>query len=130
MRQHGLLFPLTLQKQPVTLTLGNLKMKKTFKLLSPEGEIYESSIPGELGGNKKAKIYGKLSCPAANSALAKGYAQHRVFFENETTAIAAGYRPCGRCLKDRYAVWAKGGAPGSTDYPWMITPKLKKGPTR
>lgn len=100
-------------------------MNKTYKLLSPNGEIYESATPGELGGNKKAKIYGKLTCSAANGAIEKGYANHRVFFENETKAIAAGYRPCGRCMKEQYAIWAKGGAIESTQYPWKILPKNK-----
>jgi methylphosphotriester-DNA--protein-cysteine methyltransferase len=26
-----------------------------------------------------------------------GYVSHRVFFADEPTAIAAGYRPCGVC---------------------------------
>jgi methylphosphotriester-DNA--protein-cysteine methyltransferase len=76
-----------------------------YKLLSPTGEIYLSEIPGVLGGNKKAEIYGKLDCSAANSALSKGYAQHRVFFATEEDAISAGYRPCGRCLRDKYKAW-------------------------
>jgi len=46
-------------------------MNKTYKLLSPSGDIYGSTTPGEMGGNKKAKIYGKLSCSAANRALEK-----------------------------------------------------------
>ncbi len=100
-------------------------MKKTYKLFSPGGDIYESTTPGELGGNKKAKIYGKLSCTAANGAIEKGYAQHRVFFENEKIAIASGYRPCGRCMKDQYAIWAKGGVLGSEQYQWLILPKKK-----
>ena len=53
----------------------------------------------------KAKIYGRLDCSAANSALSKGYAKHRVFFANEADAIATGYRPCGRCLRDKYNEW-------------------------
>lgn len=76
-----------------------------YKLLSAQGDIYLSEAPGTLGGNKKAKIYGKLDCSAANAALSKGYAQHRVFFATEEDAIAAGYRPCGRCLRDKYKAW-------------------------
>lgn len=98
-------------------------MSKTYKLLSPNGGIYESEVPGELGGNKKAKIYGKLTCTAANGAISKGYAQHRVFFENESKAIEAGYRPCGRCMRDEYVVWSKGGIVRSEQYPWSILPK-------
>ena len=77
-------------------------MRKTYKLLGAGGQFYKSSVPGALGGNSKAQIYGKLDCSAATAALPKGYAAHRVFFLNEGEAIAAGYRPCGRCLKDRY----------------------------
>ena len=100
-------------------------MTKKYKLLSQNGDIYESEAPGELGGNKKAKIYGKLTCTTANGAIEKGYAQHRVFFENESIAIAAGYRPCGRCMKEQYAIWSKGGDVGSVQYPWNILSKKK-----
>lgn len=30
---------------------------------------------------------------------------HRVFFADEQTAIAAGYRPCAVCLRERYREW-------------------------
>lgn len=32
----------------------------------------------------------------------------RVFFADEQTAIAAGYRPCAVCLPDRYRAWKAG----------------------
>jgi methylphosphotriester-DNA--protein-cysteine methyltransferase len=52
------------------------------------------------------KIYGRLDCPAALRAISHGgYVRYRVFFVDEETAIAAGYRPCGACCKDRYRVW-------------------------
>ena len=36
-------------------------------------------------------------------AIEKGqYVQYRVFFKDEETAIAAGYRPCGICMKEKY----------------------------
>jgi methylphosphotriester-DNA--protein-cysteine methyltransferase len=78
---------------------------KKYKLLSGSGELIFSNIPGVLGGNSKAKIYGKLDCSAANSALSKGYADHRVFFASENDAIEARYRPCGRCMRPQYNAW-------------------------
>jgi methylphosphotriester-DNA--protein-cysteine methyltransferase len=30
---------------------------------------------------------------------------HRVFFEDEAAAVAAGYRPCGVCMPEEYAAW-------------------------
>ena len=57
---------------------------------------------------KKLKIYGKLDCPSANRWINKGYyVQNRVFFENEDTAIEAGYRPCAVCMKKEYKKWKK-----------------------
>ncbi len=51
-------------------------------------------------------MYGRLDCPTALRYLAKGqYAAHRVFFADEATAVAAGYRPCGSCLPDEYRAW-------------------------
>ena len=32
----------------------------------------------------------------------------RVFFADAETAWAAGYRPCGACLRDEYKVWKAG----------------------
>ena len=78
---------------------------KRYRLLGPDGVGYLSNQPGALGGNRKLKIYGHLDCWSANRALAKGYAQHRVFFTDEQAAIAAGYRPCGHCMRDRYRAW-------------------------
>ncbi|MBE1556885.1 Ada metal-binding domain-containing protein [Sporosarcina limicola] len=31
--------------------------------------------------------------------------KQRVFFADEQTAIAAGYRPCAVCLPEKYALW-------------------------
>ena len=48
-------------------------MTKTYKLMAADGSTITSTVPGTLGGNRKAKIYGLLTCTAANAALAKGY---------------------------------------------------------
>lgn len=80
--------------------------KKTYKLIGADGRTYISDQPGTLGGHNKLKIYGKLDCPSALRYLAKGqYAEHRVFFKDEATAKAAGYRPCGVCMKEAYKLW-------------------------
>lgn len=95
---------------------------KTYKLLSSEGVIVESKEPGVLGGNSKARIYGRLDCSAANGALSKGYAEHRVFFASENDAKKAGYRPCGSCMRGEYKEW-KAGPKGRPDYDWINIPK-------
>lgn len=79
---------------------------KLYRLLNAKGEIYLSENPGLYGGNKKLKIYGKLDCPSALRWIKEGYyVQNRVFFATEEDAIAAGYRPCGVCLPEKYAEW-------------------------
>jgi len=95
---------------------------KTYKLRTADGTVVESQTPGLLGGNKGLKIYGRLDCRSANAALPKGYAKNRVFFADEATAIAAGYRPCGTCMKERYAQWKREGIPGTAEYPWLELP--------
>ena len=78
----------------------------SYTLLDADGRPYRSEIPGQWGGHRRSKIYGRLDCPSALRALARGqYTRHRVFFPDEATALAAGYRPCGSCSKDRYAAW-------------------------
>lgn len=79
---------------------------RRFTLLSPDGTPYASATPGTLGGHRRSKIYGRLDCPGALRWIARGaYVTHRVFFADEATAIAAGYRPCANCLPRQYAVW-------------------------
>lgn len=55
-----------------------------------------------LGGNRPAKIYGRLSCTSGKRMKA----ENRVFFQNEAAAIAAGYRPCGHCMRKKYMEWS------------------------
>ena len=83
-----------------------------YTLLGADGRRYESATPGGLGGNAKLGIYGRLDCGSARAALPRGYARHRVFFADEATAIAAGYRPCGTCMRTEYREW-KSRRPGT-----------------
>jgi quercetin dioxygenase-like cupin family protein len=81
---------------------------KVCKLIGKDGKLYEGFEKGTLGGNRQLKIYGRLDCPNALRWLAKGhYKKQRVFFMDETTAIAAGYRPCGICMKQAYQAWKR-----------------------
>lgn len=79
---------------------------RTYTLLGRDGQPYQSRTPGTLGGHRRQKVYGRLDCPTALRYIAKGqYVQHRVFFADEEVAIAAGYRPCGHCLRAKYRQW-------------------------
>jgi len=79
---------------------------RTYTLLGSNRRSYESATPGTLGGHRPGRRYGRLDCAAALRAIARGgYVEHRVFFADERTAIAAGYRPCGVCLPEEYARW-------------------------
>jgi Metal binding domain of Ada len=80
---------------------------RTYRLLGMEGRSYQSKIKGVLGGNARLKIYGRLDCPSALRAVARGptYARHRVFFADEASAIAAGFRPCAVCMRTTYLKW-------------------------
>lgn len=78
----------------------------TYTLVGADGKPYESTEPGTLGGHRGSRIYGRLDCPSALHAIQQGgYVKHRVFFADETTAIAAGYRPCGSCLPGNHRAW-------------------------
>ncbi|HEY1202931.1 MAG TPA: Ada metal-binding domain-containing protein [Niastella sp.] len=54
-----------------------------------------------MGGYSHGKIYGTLSCASGKRMKA----ENRVFFQNEAEAIAAGYRPCGHCMRKKYLEW-------------------------
>ena len=86
-------------------------MKKTYTLLDEHGEPYQSPEKGLLGGHSRTRVYGRMDCPVALSLLRRGFQpRHRVFFKDEAVAIAAGYRPCGACLREKYAEWKRTGA--------------------
>jgi methylphosphotriester-DNA--protein-cysteine methyltransferase len=77
-----------------------------YSLLDGRGVACPSTTPGAWGGHRRSRIYGRLDCPSALRALDRGgYASHRVFFADEATAVAAGYRPCAVCLPARYRAW-------------------------
>ena len=88
-----------------TKRLG-VKQHRQYTLLGSDGRPYQSSKPGILGGHRPSRLYGRLDCPAALRAIARGgYVKNRVFFADEQTAIAAGYRPCAACLPHAHARW-------------------------
>ena len=87
-------------------------MERTWTLIGPDGRPYESERPGTLGGHRGNRVYGRLDCPGALRWIARGhYVRHRVFFADEATALAAGYRPCAVCLPEAYRRWRGADAP-------------------
>src|SRR6267142_1853606 len=77
--------------------------KNSWTLLDANRKPYQSEVPGSLGGHRRQRAYGRLTCRAANQAIARGgYVKQRVFFLDERTAKAAGYRPCAVCMPAEY----------------------------
>ena len=88
---------------------------KLYRLVGADGGEVLSPAPGRLGGYRRRSIYGRLDCPSALRAIARGgYAADRVFFADEATAIAADYRPCGSCMRAEHSVWRAGLPPGAS----------------
>ncbi len=89
-------------------------MSRSYTLVGPDGRPYESETPGSLGGHRWTRIYGRLDCPGARRAIARGgYVASRVFFRDEADAVAAGYRPCAVCMPDAYRSWRERAQRGS-----------------
>ncbi|WP_347905826.1 metal-binding protein [Pseudomonas purpurea] len=79
---------------------------KRYALLDAQGQPIRSAERGTVGGHRRSRLYGCLDCPAALRAIARGgYVAHRVFFKDEATARAAGYRPCAVCMARAYTEW-------------------------
>ncbi len=77
-----------------------------YTLLDGERRPYASPTPGLVGGHRRTRIFGMLDCRSALRTLdAGGYASHRVFFADQATAVAAGYRPCAVCMPEAYRIW-------------------------
>lgn len=86
--------------------------RRTYTLTGRDGIPYASTTPGLLGGHRRTKVYGRLDCPVALRWVATGRPMpHRVFFADEATAIAAGYRPCGACMRADYRAWKESRPP-------------------
>ena len=80
----------------------------SYTLVGAHGAPFASAAPGTLGGHRRNRIYGRLDCAGAARWIARGhYVPQRVFFADEETAVAAGYRPCARCLPAQYAAWKR-----------------------
>ncbi|MEI2778582.1 MAG: Ada metal-binding domain-containing protein [Tetrasphaera sp.] len=78
-----------------------------YTLIGADGRPYLSPVKGTWGGHRRGEIYGRLDCPAALRAIARGgYVANRVLFADEATALTAGFRPCAVCCPDRYRAWA------------------------
>jgi len=91
---------------PRSQPASNPDGQHVYTLLGPDGRPYRSATRGTLGGYRRCRIYGRLDCPSARRAVARGqYVRHRVFFADEATALAAGYRPCAMCMPARYRAW-------------------------
>jgi methylphosphotriester-DNA--protein-cysteine methyltransferase len=84
-------------------------LSRTWTLIGADGRPFESDVPGELGGHRRTKIYGRLDCRGARQAIERGgYVANRVFFRDEAAAIAAGFRPCAVCMPEGYRAWKLG----------------------
>lgn len=91
------------------MTTDPTSIEKQFTLIGADGESFLSATKGTLGGHRGTKIFGRLDCPTALRAIARGgFVTHRVFFLDADTATAAGYRPCANCLPDAYREWKSG----------------------
>jgi len=55
----------------------------------------------QYAGNFRLKIFGLLSCRSGKKMKSK----NRIFFKTKTEALAAGFRPCGHCMRDDYRQW-------------------------
>ena len=80
--------------------------------IGTEGKEYLYEEKGTLGGPGGQHLYGRLDCPSALRAIARPtggtYIKNRVFFKDEQTAYAAGYRPCAVCMREHYKLWKEG----------------------
>jgi len=91
-------------------------MSGVYTLVGADGRPYQSCDKGLWGGHRRARIYGRLDCPSALRAIARGgYVDQRVFFADDTIAAVAGYRPCSTCCPDDYRAWKRACEDGA---PW------------
>jgi hypothetical protein len=76
---------------------------RTYTLLGPDRQLYQSATSGALGGYRPGRVYGRLDCPAALRAIARGgYVRNRVFFADQQplSRPGTGHAPCA-CRRAR-----------------------------
>ena len=54
-----------------------------------------------LAGHAQYSIFGQLNCRSGMRMKRI----NRVFFMDQAEAVAAGYRPCGHCMRASYLTW-------------------------
>ena len=74
-----------------------------------------ATLAGRRGSSKISSVYGRLEpCHGAARALKRcddnpgercPYREAQVFFLDEQSAIAAGFRPCAHCFPEKYQAW-------------------------
>jgi methylphosphotriester-DNA--protein-cysteine methyltransferase len=76
----------------------------------PHSYLSDSELMGKIkkreitfAGNSRLRIVGKLRCWSGRKMKKK----NRIFFRSYGEALAAGYRPCGHCMKEEYRQWIK-----------------------
>jgi methylphosphotriester-DNA--protein-cysteine methyltransferase len=83
-------------------------VSRTWTLRGADDRPFKSAVRGSIGGHRRSRIFGRLDCPSALCAIARGgYVADRVFFLDEDAATVAGYRPCGACMPHRYRAWKR-----------------------
>ena len=96
-----------------------------YRLVGANGQPYLRRRPGALGGHRRTLVFGRLDCPAALRAIARGgYVKHRVFFADAADAVQAGYRPCAVCMPDAFRAW-RATSPGAATRPGISPPGAK-----
>ncbi len=89
--------------------MAGTEQAKMYTLTDADGGTYHSPVKGVFGGHRGTKVYGLMTCKTAARYVAAGtYQKSRVFFADEAIAVAAGYRPCARCMPGSAAEIAGG----------------------
>jgi methylphosphotriester-DNA--protein-cysteine methyltransferase len=80
--------------------------RTSYRLTGTDGKSYLTPDKGTIGGHRGTKTFGRLDCPSALRAIARGgYVRQRVFFADDDTARKTGYRPCAVCMGEAYQEW-------------------------
>ena len=90
-------------------------VSKTYTLLGADGRAVPERREGPARRQRPHQgLRHAWTAPSRSRCCAAGFEpKHRVFFADEETAIAAGFRPCGACMRARYREWRARQAAGT-----------------
>ena len=92
---------------PAQMNPARMNPGRRWTLLGSDGTALFERHPGTLGGHRSRRksTDGSTAAPRWQAIARGGYVRNACSSPMNSTAVAAGYRPCAVCMPAEYARW-------------------------